>query len=136
MALNTYTSLYDDSKYISYTKCNRNFGTMPWEMYESYIPTWIPMAFLFSSFCPNFQRSIVIITDNTDCVTNGVIFFGVVNEVKPLKRESLKHICPNYVYTLLHLLQFHISTEFFTSMCYSNEVYILTINRRRDIRRQ
>ena len=43
----------------------------------------------------NFQRRIIIITDNTDGDTNGVIFFGfnvIVNEAQSLLRESLKQI--------------------------------------------
>ena len=71
------------------------------------------MVFLFSSFCPNFQRS--IITDNTDCDTNGVIFFvlHIVNEAKPLEgvletylpNYYIHHIRCKYIYLYIRVLQ-------------------------------
>ena len=102
-------------------------GTMPWEMYERYIPTWIPMVFLFSSFCPNFQRS--IITGNTDYDTNGVIFFvSTYCECDKASWGSPWNIFTKSLHTLRSLqctfvcIYIHAAT-----ICNSNEVDISSI---------
>ena len=69
--------------------------------------------FIFFFFLSDFFKELVcIITDNTDCNTNGVIFFGFMYcewGKASWERESLKHIHPNYLtYNTTFLLQFHL----------------------------
>ena len=75
-----------------------------------YLPEYQWYFYFLLALYKLFQRRIIIITDNTDGDTNGVIFFGfnvIVNEAQSLLRESLKQIYL-HCYLTLRLLYFQL----------------------------
>ena len=123
---------------ISYTKCNIwNLGQQYLEkcMKAIYLPQYQWYFYFLLLFVWYFSKNFseCIITDNTDCNTNGVIFFGFMycEWGKSLLRVSPWNI---FIQITLHTNTTFAAISFIccviaTSICYSNEVYTVPINR-------